>query len=118
MNDKKQLDLIFQELCNYIGLHDFKVVYQSMSNDSIVINLSKILSYPDIKLGSVGHFAEKIVDPIIKSVENSAAVTSAKNELMKQNIELLEKLKNIEIEINRLKEFEIYYNLAHKMAHK
>lgn len=115
----EQLQLFFKNFCDHVGLNSGEVdVAYSNYKKSIYLRWGIEVDYlRTLSTENPKEFFDKVFVPIIKNIENSEAVKNALYELDKKNLELEEKLKFLQLEINKLKPFETYYNLHFKMTH-
>ncbi len=116
----KSLNTIFEELSKYIGLDIFKIQSHWNTQDNIIhTNFSFDIKSIDIARleESPERFMSNVFDPIVKSIQESEAVKDAKMELTDKVKELETLKEELNKEIERLKPFENYYNMALKMEH-
>lgn len=117
-NKNDALTELFKEYCYYVGLHDFKIdVVTSAEKPELIVRFTKFIDFLDISLLNTSQLMDKILKPVINSVKESGAVKDALFDL-EENIKFLkEQVQNQDKEINRLKEFEVYYNMKYNLNH-
>jgi hypothetical protein len=119
MNDQlKTAESIFKEWAHYIGLDKSFTVrtYFEHSSMGMGLTFSKAIEYNPM-ISTVASFVDTNLKPIIDNIENSDAVKDMKSELTSEVKTLKELQLKLQEEIQRLKPFEEYYNLALKMNH-
>jgi hypothetical protein len=117
-NNLPTINALFKELCYHIGLGSFTIEsYYEPTNNNIAINFRKSLQDISYVSDDPQTIIEKYFKPLLKDIENSEAVQNAKFELTSENEKLKETQLKLQEEIQRLKPFEEYYNLALKMQH-
>lgn len=115
----EQLELYFKNFCDYLGLNsgEIRVIHAAME-PTIYINYGVKVDYQDLHLSeNPRDFFDRVFKPIVDSISNSEAVKDNTYKLEKELKDTVTELALANTEIDRLKEFETYYNMHFKMTH-
>lgn len=112
------LEQMLKEVFLYCGLDGDCCLSANPFNEGYTLGFSKQVKIDMFAPATDVKIFEQVSKPFIEAIQNSPAVKAEKAELTKE----IDRLKEAELaqykEIQRLREFETYYNLHYQMVNK